>query len=304
MSPDLARRILAAYEAIRRSLTEAELVRAIQSGGLDRLLLEVLDDATLDRGLRPLGTYVDRVVAEASRLEAADLPARARLGVFNVLSPHVVEAARILDTRVLTSLKEEIRVAVMQHVTAGLEAGRGPRAIARGVREVVGLAPNQEAAVRNFRRLLEVGDPAALKRKLRDRRFDATLRRILGGEPASRDKIDRMVDAYRRKMVAFNAETQARTATLDALKLGQRAAWLDAIERGVVERSMLRRVWLAVGGPGGDGRNRPEHLALHGTEVGFDEPFPNGELVPGESTYNCRCRDRVILATAAMRLAA
>jgi hypothetical protein len=302
IAPDLARRELAAYELIRQSLNEAELVRAIESGQLDRLIFELLSDERLDPSLVRLRTRIDLALVEATRSEVLHgLPAIVRPQVFGILNPLVIEAAHRLDSRVVGGLKDEVRETVRQAATEGLREGLGPRTVARRMRESIGLAPNHEAALRNFRRALEQGDTAkALGYKLRDRRFDGTVQR----GALTREQIDRMTAAYRRRWIAHNAETHARTLALDAQKLGQRLSWEDAIRRGVVSRDALTRTWIAVGGPHGDGRNRPEHLALHGTKVGFDEPFPNGELTPGDSTYNCRCLARVTMAVSQVRRAA
>jgi hypothetical protein len=83
---------------------------------------------------------------------------------------------------------------------------------------------------------------------------------------------------------------------MDAMRAGQRASWEDAIANGTVDRTRLRRVWVSTG----DDRVRPEHRKLNGTEVPFDWPYPNGELIPGESTYNCRCIERIILSNEAI----
>jgi hypothetical protein len=305
LEPQLAQRLLAAYRIIRQNLTDAELYEAIRSGVLEAELNRLLDDRRLDPAFAPLRSLIDRAVRDAAAKTAAGMPSSLQGGVFDVLNPNVIAAARALDTRVIDGLKTDIRQSVIQHAVAGLEAGVHPRTVARGLRDVLELAPNQEKAVRNFRRMLEEGDREALTRALRDRRFDSTLRRAFGADaklpPAT---IEKMADAYRRRMVKFNAEIQARTAALDAQRAGQRANWGEAIDRGVVDRSALRRTWLAVGGPEGDGRNRPEHLAMHGQTVGFDEPYSNGQLVPGETDYNCRCIERFTLARAVIPVAA
>jgi hypothetical protein len=92
-------------------------------------------------------------------------------------------------------------------------------------------------------------------------------------------------------MVAFNAETHSRTIALDSHKMGQRLSWVDAVERGIADRAKLRRRWVTVG----DSRVRPEHVKMNGETVGFDEPFSNGQVTPGESEWNCRCIVRVFL---------
>jgi hypothetical protein len=86
-------------------------------------------------------------------------------------------------------------------------------------------------------------------------------------------------------MTAFNAETNARTAALDAQRSAQRLVWEEAIESGAVARGDVTKTWRGVK----DERERPEHLAMEGETVQFDQPFSNGEMIPGESTYNCRC---------------
>jgi len=79
-----------------------------------------------------------------------------------------------------------------------------------------------------------------------------------------------------------------RTATLDALKKGQDLSWRDAIEKGVVVGT-LTKTWVTVH----DDRVRPEHVAMDGQTVPFDAPYSNGQMVPGETDYNCRCISRV-----------
>lgn len=328
VSPELARRELAAYDLIRQALSDAELVRAIESGQVDRLIFEILDDDTLDTSFARLRHRIDMMLLDTARAEAMHgLPSLLKPDTFGVLNPLVVEAARSLDTRAIEGLKASVRETVRQAAIRGIEEGVGPRTVARRIRDAVGLVPRQEAAVANFRRQLLEGDRAALSRMLGrgqirqpdgsiirraahaggqglGRRDLALLERTLGREPPTPEQVERMVAAYRKRLVAWNVETNARTVALDAQKRGQRLAWEDVVARGVVARDDLVRTWVAVGGPHGDGRNRPEHLALHGTRVGFDELFPNGEMEPGESTYNCRCLARVMLAAGAVRRAA
>jgi hypothetical protein len=94
-----------------------------------------------------------------------------------------------------------------------------------------------------------------------------------------------MTEAYRRKFLAWNAETNARTMANNAQKLGQRLTWEAAVERGDVDGGHLIKRWAGVL----DDREREEHVAMEDEVVGWDEHFSNGEMTPGESTYNCRC---------------
>jgi hypothetical protein len=108
-------------------------------------------------------------------------------------------------------------------------------------------------------------------------------------------QIDTMTTAYERRMVAFNAETHARTAALDAQKLGQRLTWEQAAARGDVDGGRLMKRWRGVM----DDRERPSHVAMEGEEVHFRSPYSNGQQQPGDDEYNCRCISVYFLARAA-----
>ena len=287
--------MIQALALIRARLGPAALEEAIRTGSAGVVLERALADAALETAFAPVRQELQRTLADNVAYFAHDVPVRGALrGVaiaFDVLNPRVIDAVRRLDTRVFMRLAEDVRGTVRQVVERGLAQGVGPRTIARGLRDVVGLAPNQEAAIHNFERMLREGDRTALTRALRDKRFDGTLRAAFGrdGQGLSAEQIERMTSAYRRRMVAFNTETQARTATLDALKSGQRLSWEDAVAKGVIDGETLTKTWKGVM----DERERDEHVAMEGVTVPFDDPYilPDGQMQmePVDTEFNCRC---------------
>lgn len=294
LEPRLVQRQLRAFDLIRSLLTGREFLEAIARGSVDLLLSDILSGSAFDRPFEPFRVLLDQAVIQAGESFTDTLPKAYQAGTFDMLNPRVVDAARALDTRVVSALQDEIRETFTQHVVRGVEEGRGPRVIARGVREVVGLAPNQEAAVANFERMLRAGDREALTRELRDKRFDRTLQRALGarGDGLSEEQIQRMTAAYRRRMIAWNAETHARSAALDAQRLGQRMSWQDAIDKGLIDVRRVRRTWV----DSDDSRVRPEHRAMDGETIRFGDTYSNGQTVPGDTDYNCRCVERYWIA--------
>lgn len=289
LTPETRRVYLTAYQAIRDALSPAEWARAIRNGNVDALLMSVLSTDTLSAG--PLADFRARAIAVTNQAGASSfalLPSKiSRAGQYNPLSREVLDAVVSLNTRVVSGLAGEVRDTVTQHIAAGLNAGQGPATIARGIRPIVGLASNQEEAVRNFRLALE-GDPtkgSPFTRKLRDRRFDRTLRK---GEALTSKQIDTMTNAYRRKWLAHNSQTQAKTFALDAQRQGQRNAWLSAMDDGLVDPNLMTHTWI----DSGDSRVRDEHAAQNGETVPINEPYSNGQMVPGEGDYNCRCTER------------
>lgn len=317
MEPELSASILAAFEQLRNSLPLTEMERLMGSASVQRLVSEALDDATLREAFKAIRPELQRVFAESLAFAAKDVPGA---GIeFNVLDPRILDAIRELDTKVMGTLTDGVRETVRQHIAAGLEAGKNPRTVARGVKDVIGLTPRHEAAVRNFRRQLETGDLAAFDRQLRRGRLrtpsgrlvarpkhaggygfsESTLGRLkerLKAGTLTQKQIDSAVATYRRRLLAWNAESVSRTATLDSMRRGQRVAWEDAIEKGVVDRARLFKRRSEVM----DSRTRPEHAAIDGEVRHIDEPYSNGEMVAGEHTFNCRGTDRYFVKTDAM----
>jgi hypothetical protein len=281
LSPELRAALLRAFEIIRESVPAAQLERIIAAGSLEALMRVALNEAVLDIAFRDVRTRIRTGVEANVKYFARDLPKGGKVNgriaiAFDVLNPNTVEGIRQLDTKVIQTLKDDAREVVRAIVENGLRDGAGARAIARDLRASIGLAPTQAAAVARYREGLENGD-RGLHRALRDRRFDRS--------ELTPAKIDTMVDAYRRRFVAFNAETNARTASIDAMKLGHRLSWEDAGAKGIVKLELLQKTWRGVM----DSRERESHRAMEGKTVPFDQPFGNGQMIPGETEFNCRC---------------
>lgn len=315
LEPDLSRAILDGFERLRETLTDAEMRRLIESASIERLLSEVFDEDALQAAFARLRPELQRTLAEATVFAAAGVPAAE--AVFDVLNPRVLDAIERLDTKVMGTLTRGTREAVRQHVATGLEAGLHPRRIASDVKDVIGLAPQHEAAVRNFRNQLEAGDLRALDRQLRRGQLRTPsgrlvtrpahagghgfnesslgrLRERLKAGTLTQKQIDSAVATYRRRLMAWHAETVSRTAALDSLRQGQRLAWEDAIAKGVVDRERLykRRSEIM------DSRTRDSHREINGEVRHIDEPYSNGEMVAGDLTYNCRGTDRYFVKRA------
>jgi len=294
MEPAVARAYLAGIEALRSRLTGRELDALVKAGAVDRYISLALSDENLNEAFRRYRAQIQLSTRDAAVYVGRSIPGvpRGTVGVaFDVLSPRVIDGIRALDSRVMRRLATETRETVRAIIEQGLRTGAGPVKTSRAIRDMIGIGPTQVQEVANYRAALEAGKVGkALSYAARDRRFDASVRR--GALDAA--KIDKMVDAYTARRVAINAAATARTATNEAFRAGQRLSWESAIERGIVDAGRLRRRWMTVM----DGRERPEHHEMNGSETGFNEPYPNGDLIIGESnSWNCRCADFVFLAS-------
>ena len=296
LEPQLAIRVMAAYTAIRNSISVPQLVKLLGEASPERIASMLVATEDLLPHFKPFGSAVTQGSIDAAKRFTLDLPVDIKkvLGgtaasrTFGVLNPHIITGLRKLDSRVMLNLTGGVRDTFMDVMVRGMEAGDPHAKIARKLRDTLGLARNQAQAVDNFEKMLKEGDRDALSRVWRDKRFDRTLQRALGkdGTGLTKAQIDKMTAAYRKRAIASNAATHARTAALDAQRLGQKLNWEDAIAQGTVKRSEVWKRWSDTG----DDRVRPEHIEASGEEVPFDEPFSvTGEDIPGESSFSCRC---------------
>lgn len=254
LSPDLARALLDAFDIIREELTPEEIDRLIQG-----------DDALLDRAFIRARSRLQQAVEKGFDAAVPQLPKAGKVGgnigvAFDTLNPKVIDAIRALDSRVIRTLKDEVKETVRAYVENGIRDGKSPRTIAKDLRPVIGLSSKQAESAEKF------------AQKLRD-----------AGK--SEVQVEKSLATYQRKAIALNANTNARTATVDAMKLGQKLTWQDAIDRGIVAPGTLYKTWRTVQ----DDRVRPTHRAMNGETVPFENYYSNGEDVPGEADFNCRC---------------
>ena len=295
LQPEMTSRILKAWQILREMMTDAEVTRFMKAGKFELLIEDVLTEPDLDRAFLAFRQEIRQAVQQSYSLSIKDLPKAGRIdgvvGVaFDHLAPQVVTAIRTLETPVLSALKSDVRETVRAAIQKGLEDGKAPRTVARGIRDVIGLGKGQWEQVANFRDALEGKNGRSLSDyALRDKRLD----KMMAKGPLSEAQVDRYVESYTKRRIAANANTVARTATLDSYKLGQKLSWVDAQDNGVVPDGFrAMRQWIGMD----DDRERPEHLAMNNEIVPADEPYSSGQKFAGEGDWGCRCIDRYFIA--------
>ena len=270
LQPDLSRAVLLAFDLIKQNVDETDLHDIIEAHALDRLVADVAVGGAfsvlVDRAFVAVSLRLRETVQKAFTAAVRDLPDAGRVNgvvgiAFDYLSPNVVQAVRTLDTQVVQGLGDDVKEVVKAAIENGLLNGDAPATIARELRAVIGLSPTQMENVIKYEAKLEA---------------DATL---------SDATIARMVATYTRRAIALNTETITRTASLQAMKLGQDLAWKEAADKGIVDMGQLNKTWKGVM----DDRERDSHVIMEGETVPYDQPYSNGQMIPGEDEYNCRC---------------
>lgn len=214
----------------------------------------------------------------------------------------------------ITQISEEQREMVRDRVGAALVQGRNPRnsaldlvgRIDRTTRQrtggFIGLTRNQSQWVANARAELESLSSNYFTRQLRDRRFDAMIRRAIeNGTPLDQATIDRAITRLQARTQRYRGEVIARTESINALRAGQHESVLQAMDAGGIEQQDITKRWDATL----DSRTRTDHAQAErryiDNPIPVDEPFMVGGyrlMFPGDSSggapasqvVQCRCR--------------
>ncbi len=220
---------------------------------------------------------------------------------FDPTNPRAAQSAQELAYNKIVDISEEQRDVVRQALTEAIAEGKHPKAAARDIQNSIGLTATQKEAVKNYRKALEANSTDSLNRALRDRRFDPTVRRAAETDtPLTPEQIDRMVDRYRERFVAYRADTIGLTESTTATSMANHEAMLQTVEMaGLDPDTDIEKRWNSTL----DGRTRPSHVylgAFGGQKVlGMDGLFmsglgnrlkyPGDLSVPAGDRIRCRC---------------
>lgn len=236
--------------------------------------------------------YVSAGVSIAAALREAQILPLIR---FDTLSTRGVSQLQESQARLVRELTNQQSAALQEALRAGVGQGLRPDQIARSLRGSIGLTAQQTRAVANYRRMLTNLDSAVLSRALRDKRFDGTVRNAIArGNPLTEQQIDRMVDRYEQKMLAYRARVIGSTEALAAVNAGEAEMWRQAVDKGLNPREIEQQWHTLV-----DGRQRDSHGYMDGQVRALGEAFMSGNGValryPGDSSAparevaSCRC---------------
>lgn len=297
--PRFVEELLAMLALVRGDTALRELADLIEAGDIDFAL------RNLRRAVGRLGVVWSQEFTRAGEA-AADFVTRRVDGVIVDFDQSNTRATRIMAEnrlRLIREFTEAQRRATREALVEGVRRGANPIEQARRFRDSIGLTQSQQRAVDNYQRALEELDGRALRRELRDRRFDPTVRRALANdEPLSRTQIDRMTNRYRERFLAHRAKVIARTEALRSVHAGTQELYSQAIESGELLPNQLQQEWNTAG----DERVRDfaqgaqtSHRSMQGqtqpigqafiSGAGNSLRFPGDPNAPGFETIQCRC---------------
>lgn len=298
-SPAIRKGLIQAWNDLRTQFTVAEIETALTTGGIEAVM-RMYDNVAL-KTAKALNPAIDDAIRAGADLTLETIPpvafvsADVSVSLINANTVAYLERYKLnLINTISSNTTEAIRESLIQDTIAGVS----PRSTARNFRNTIGLTPHQERAVRNYKKYLQEGDSQALQRALRDKRSDSVVARAISGEqPLTSQQIERLSNRYRERYIKHRSEVIARTESLRAVGIGNRAAINTMLLEGDVLTEDVRRFWKFTK----DGRTRNEHRKIPGMNpdgVKLDEPFqtPLGPLMfprdpdgTAANTIQCRC---------------
>ncbi len=263
---------------------------------------------------RPLDRALEAAFEAGGNATAGSLPVRtAADGLrvqfqFDVRNPTAEQWLRNHSSEMIREIVDDQRTMIRNSLTASMERGQNPRTAALDLvgrvnpttrrREggLVGLTSSQEEWVRRYAEELRNLDPRALGRALRDKRFDATVRRAISdGRAIPAETLANMVAAYKNRALRYRAESIGRTEAMASLGQSQEEAMTQAINAGAVDVATVTSIWH----DSADRRVRKTHKAMNGQRVRYGQPFvsPSGARLrypgdpdaPAAERIHCRC---------------
>ncbi len=190
-------------------------------------------------------------------------------------------------------ITEDTRSTIRMLMRRAFQDGVTPAETARLLRATIGLTDRGANAVYNYRAWLagKGTDPlAGLSQTDIERLLRGGMRRNqiprLQRTGLSADRIDQLVDGYRRRLIRERAETIARTELLGAANQGTWLLWSQAVDQGLLPK-LARKVWIDTG----DGRTCDGCRAAAGQVVPWDQPFSTmyGPVMMPPGHPRCRC---------------
>lgn len=305
LSPRLRQAFLQAVTNSQTRINLRALTAAIEAGDVEAALRAA--------GIRSgswtvLTEQVRNAYGEAGLfVMAADVPARYGMR-FDINNPRAEEWLRRHSAQLVTGdLMVSQREAIQEALEAGMRFGRNPRTVAldivgrvspiTGRRQggIVGLTGPQSSYVINARQQLLELDSDYFTRRLRDKRFDNTIRKAIeSGKPLPPAFRERVVAGYSDRLLKHRGDTIGRTEALNSLNAASDESLRQVIEEGLAPPEAVKRIWRHSFSP----NERPGHRALSGKSVGINEPWVNpatGAVLmrpgdgPAAEVINCRC---------------
>jgi SPP1 gp7 family putative phage head morphogenesis protein len=256
--------MLAAIARTQDATVVTEVARGLERGSVAAAMAGI-DWSVLEGELETFRPAVRNLAEQAGIEIAREVADDLRVGFsFNILNEDTVDFIREHTGELITRISQESQDAIRQVLFNAYQEGDSPFRAARQIREYIGLTePQAMANMRYHRRLLEQG-------------FTQT-------------RADELARQYAARQHRYRAAVIARTETMEAVNVGQRQAWVQAKEAGVLSDIDFQVEWIVTP----DDRLCPICEPMDGARREIDGDYPGGQKAP-PTHPQCRCTESVV----------
>lgn len=192
---------------------------------------------------------------------------------FGPTNPYAIAYANRYAAELVRQLSATSQAAIRDILTRVMNGELSVESAARLIRATIGLTPQQAQALERLRLSLE----------------DRSLNPKSPSYGMTQARMDTLVEQQGQAYLASRAYTIARTEAMRAANAGQKAAWQDASQKGILPQGQVMRMWLTAE----DEVTCPICAPLDGELTTLDDPFPGG-YEPSFVHPNCRCVQRLV----------
>jgi hypothetical protein len=231
--PLYRRAILNAWDKWRGDIDIEALFDSLLASNTDQALFVVQRPwvAAMNAALPEVQRIMAETVAESARLSIKQIESQVAQATGQSLSvqfggPASREVQNYITReagRLITRIGETERAAIRELLLDGVRSSRTPTQVAQDIRQFIGVTHPQAQTLMRLRETMQAA-----------------------GIPAHR--IQERIEARTRKMIRQRARQISLNESLMASKQGQRVAYMQSAEQGLIDLSTARRFWMVGGG--------------------------------------------------------
>jgi Phage Mu protein F like protein len=237
-------------------LESAAMTNAVQEAISTRNYEAIQNAMPLDQTAEMINTTANTFGQVIMDKIGSGLPNKVGMAMrFDYTDPRATEWAVNQSARLVTAVTEEMRQQIRNVIGQAFTNNTTVKDTARALKQFIGLNARQQNTLEKFI-AANAGNP----------------------------NLDKMIEAQKKKMIAYRADMIARTEIIQAESNGRQLGWTQAIEGGWASKNSMKRWSAAVGSE----RTCEDCRHLDGISVRWDQPFTAG-IMDAPAHVMCRC---------------
>lgn len=269
LEPTARKRFLSALKKLEGRIDVDAVAEAYSRRNIEAVI-QAINWSGFKADLSPALATVYAGFEAAGLTEAGDVGKRLSVDfVFDIKNPRAIRIAKETGGRLVTEITDASKKAIADAVSRALDLELTRDQATALIKNVTGLTKQHANRIEKLRIKLE-------------------------GDGVSEADIERRLAKLSSALKGKRADMIARTEIQDATNLGQSEAWQQAVDKGLIDATKTKRVWIVTDD---DRLDLKICEPMDGQEVGLFEPFRDGEGAQVDNPpahVGCRCAQGLV----------